>query len=127
MGFLSCRSGAPEVAAEVLEVFPANVELQHLFDHRREVGQRADGTQRSRAGGPHDSPRRSEDERILYRFERHTALVQLVREQTVGTAHDSGGSRRRTISIEKPANIVAPIDLTMLHAFSPADRAARGR
>jgi len=121
------RGGAPEVAAKVLKVFPANIQLQHLFDHRREVSQRADRTQRSYAGGPHDAPRRSQDERILDRFERHPALVQFDCEQTVRPTHDSGGSRRGAIGIEKPANIVALIDVSMFHALSPADRAARDR
>jgi hypothetical protein len=31
-------------------------------------------------GGPYDSPRRSQDERVLDRFERHTAFVQSGRE-----------------------------------------------
>ena len=37
---LSRRSGTLEFVAEVLKVFPADLQLQYFFDHRREVCQR---------------------------------------------------------------------------------------
>jgi hypothetical protein len=43
--------GTLEFVAEVLKVFRADLRLQHFFDHLREVSQRADRTQRRRAGG----------------------------------------------------------------------------
>jgi hypothetical protein len=72
---LSLLSNALEFLAEVLKVFPADLQFQHFFDRRREVSQREYRTQRS-GGGPNDSPRRSQDERVLDRFQWQTAFVR---------------------------------------------------
>ena len=88
---LSCRGGMLEFVAEVLKVFLADLQLQYFFDHRREVRQRADRSQRRSAGGPYEPPRRSQHEGVLNRFQRHAALVQLGR-QSPGP----DGGRRRT-------------------------------
>ena len=45
-GGLSRWRGTPEFVAEVLEVFRGDLELLYFFDHRREVGQRADRAER---------------------------------------------------------------------------------
>lgn len=63
--------------AEVLKIFLTDLQLQDLFDHRNEVCQRTDRTQRRRTVWPDHSSRRCQNERVLNRFKRHTALVQL--------------------------------------------------
>lgn len=56
------------------------------------------------------SSRISAESRILYRLQRHTAVVQLDRQQTVGTTYDSRRPRRRTIRFQNAPNIFARID-----------------
>ena len=70
---LSRRGGALEFVAEVLKVFLADLQLQYFFDHRREVCQRADRSQRRGASGPYEPPCRSQHEGVLNRFQRHAA------------------------------------------------------
>jgi hypothetical protein len=48
---LSRRSGTLEFVAEALKVFLADGQLQHFFDYRRKVRQRADCSQRRRPVG----------------------------------------------------------------------------
>ena len=119
---LSRRSGTLEFVAEVLKVFLADLQLQYFFDHRREVCQRADRSQRRGAGGPYESPCRSQYEGVLNRFQGHAALVQLGRQQSVRSADGAARARSHTIGVQKPAHIVA-----LFHEFSPAVRATRDR
>jgi hypothetical protein len=119
---LARRSGTLEFVTEVLKVFRADLQLQYFFDHRREVCQRADRSQRRGAGGPYEPPCRSQNEGVLNRFQGHAALVQLGREHPVRTADDAARARSRTVGIQKPAYLVA-----LLHEFSPAARATRDR
>ena len=74
---LSRRIGTLEFVAEVLKVVPADLQLLYFFDHRREVCQRADRSQRRGAGGPYEPPCRSQNQCVLDRFQGHAALVQL--------------------------------------------------
>ena len=108
---LSFRRSAVESIAEMLKVFLANVQLQDFFDHRQEVCQRADRTQRSRVGAPYHPPRRCQDECVFDCLQWHTALVQLGRQQTIRTTHHSRSARSRTVRFQQPANILARIDL----------------
>ena len=106
-GRLSCRASTLELVAEVLKVFLTDLQLQDLFDHRNEVCQRTDRTQRRGTVWPDHSSRRCQNERVLNRFKRHTALVQLGREDSIRAADGAAGARSRTIGIQKPAYIVA--------------------
>ena len=119
---LSRRSGTLEFVAEVLKVFLADLQLQYFFDHRREVCQRADRSQRRGAGGPYEPSCRSQYEGVLNRFQGHAALVQLGRQQSVRAADGAARARSHTVGIQKPAHIVA-----LFHEFSPAARATRDR
>jgi len=83
-GRLPHQSGTLEFLAEVLRVFLADLQLQYFLDHWREVCQRADRSQRRGAGGPYESPCRSQHEGVLNRFQGHAALVQLGRQHPVG-------------------------------------------
>src|SRR5260370_32482738 len=65
---LSRRGGTLEFVAEVLKVLLADLQLQYFFDHRREVCQRADRSQRRGAGGPYEPPGRGQNEGALNRF-----------------------------------------------------------
>ena len=111
---LLCRASTLESVAEVLKVFLTDLQLLHLFDHRNEVCQRPDHTQRRGASGPDQSPCRSQNARILNRFQRHTAFVQLDRQHSIRTPHGSARARSRTIGIQKPAYILA-----LLHPTHP--------
>ena len=62
------RSGTLEFEAEVLKVSLADLQLEYFFDHRREVCQRADRSQRRGAGGPYETPGGSQNEGVLNRF-----------------------------------------------------------
>jgi len=95
-----------EFIAEVLKVFLTDLQLQHFFDHRRKVCQRADGSQRRSAGGPYEPPDRSENEGVLHRFHRHTPLVQLRREHPIGPSNHAAGTRSRAVGSQKPAHVV---------------------
>ncbi len=117
---LSGRGSTLESVAEVLKVFLSDLQLRYFFDHRREVCQRADLSRRRRGGGPDHSPSRSQNERILNRFERHAALVKLGREHSVRAAGGAARARSRTVGSQKPAYIVA-----LFHELSPVARAAR--
>ena len=70
------------------------------------------------------TPSGGESQRVLDRFERHAALVQLGREQTVRAADGAGGARSRTVGFQKPADILA-----LVHAMnlSLADHAVKDR
>ena len=125
-GRLSCRSGALEFVAEVLKVFLPNLQLLDFFDHRREVSQRADRSQRRGTGGPYEPPRRSEYEGVLNRLQRYAALVQLSRQLAVRTADDAARTGSRAIGIQKPADIVALVH-GFSPGFSPGARATRDR
>ena len=117
---LSRRRGTLEFVAEVLKVFLADLQLQHFFNHRREVRQRPDRSERRGAGGPYEPPCRSQYKGVLNRVQRHAALVQLGRQHPVGTANDTARARSHTVGVQKPAHIVA-----LLHELSPAVRATR--
>jgi hypothetical protein len=67
---LSRRSDTLEFMAEVLKVFRADLQLQYFFDHRREVCQGADRSQRRGTGGPDESPYCSQHEGVLNRLPR---------------------------------------------------------
>ena len=71
------------------------------------------------SAGLRHTARRGQNQRVLDRLERHAALMQLGREQTVRPAHGAARARSRTVSFEEPPDILVP-----LHGFSPADRAA---
>src|SRR6266702_1974724 len=96
------------------EVLGTDLEKQDLFDHRREVRQRANDPQRQRIGGAREAPRGSESQRVFDRFQRHAALVQLDGEQTIGTTDGSASAGSRSIGFQKPAYI-----LVLLHEFQP--------
>jgi len=66
-----------EVVAEMPEVFRPDLKLQNFLDHRREVSQRPNRTERRSIGRSHRTPRRSEYQRILNCGQRHAAVVQL--------------------------------------------------
>src|SRR5712692_247219 len=75
------------------EVLRTNLETQDLFNDGREVRQRANDPERQSIGGARQAPRGSESQRVLDHFERHAALVQLGREQTVRRADGAGSTR----------------------------------
>jgi hypothetical protein len=104
---LSSGSGAMEFVAEVLEVFWADFELQNFLDHRREVRQRSNRTERWRIGWSRRTPRRSEYQRILNDVYRHAAVIKLSCKQTIRTAQGARGSGRRTICFENQPNKLA--------------------
>src|SRR5713226_3206659 len=103
------------------EVLRTNLETQDLFNDGREVRQRANDPERQSIGGARQAPRGSESQRVLD-FERHAALVQLGREQTVRRADGAGSTRSGTVGFQKLADIVA-----LLHEFSLAGPAATDR
>jgi hypothetical protein len=90
----------------VLKVFLAYLQLQHLFDYRREVSQRTDRAQWRRTRGPHHSPRGSQRQCVFDRFQRHAAFVQLSRQEAVRTADGAACAWSRTVSFQKPADVV---------------------
>jgi hypothetical protein len=106
----------------MLKVFLTDLQLQDLFDHRREVCQRADRSQRRGSGGPYEPPRRSQYESVLNRVQRYAAFMQLGRQHPVRTADDAARARSHAVGVQKPADIVA-----LLQEFSPAGRAATDR
>ena len=111
-----------EFVAEVLKVFLADLQLEYFFDHRREVCQRADCSQRRGAGGPYKPPYRSQNEGVINRCQGHAALVQLGRQHPVRAADGAARTRSRTIGVQKPSHIVA-----LFRRFSPAVRATTDR
>jgi len=113
-----------DAVVEMVEVLRTHLETQDLFNDGREVRQRADDAERRRIGGAPQAPRGGKGQRVFDHFERHAALVQLGREQTVLTADGAGSARSRTVGFQKPADILA-----LIHAMnlSLADHAARDR
>ena len=69
--------------------------------------------------------RRGQHERVLGRFQRHPALVQLRRRQTVRTTHRPRSAWSRSIRFQHPAHILVRVDRQTLHDLSPVARAAR--
>jgi hypothetical protein len=124
---LSFRSGALESLTEVLKVLLADLQVQHLFDHRQEVGQGADRAERRSSGRPYDAARRRQDEGILNHLQRHATLVQLGSEHPVQPTYGAGGARRCTIRVQQLANVVAVFKPSTIHQISPAEREAMGR
>ncbi len=104
---LSCGSGAVEFVAKMLKVFPANLQLKNFLDHRREVRQGTDDSERSCIGRPRRTPRRRKDQRILDRFQQHATLIQLVCKETIRAAHHARSAGHRAIGFEKPSNVLA--------------------
>ena len=98
---------ACDAATQMAEVLRTNRETQDLFDDRREVRQRTNDSKRWSIGGARQAASRGQSQRVLDRFKRNTALVQLGREQTVWTAHGAARARSRTVSFQKLADIVA--------------------
>ena len=76
---LSGGSGTLEFVAEVPEVFRSDLELQNFLDHRREVSQRPDRTERRGIGRSRRTPRRREYQRVLNCGQRHVAVIHLSR------------------------------------------------
>src|SRR5712692_4704706 len=101
-----------DAVAQVSEVLRTQLETQDLFNDGREVRQRTNDPERLSIGGARQAPRGGESQRVLDRFERHAALVQLGREQTVRAADGAGSARSRTVGFQKPAYIIA-----LLHRF----------
>ena len=99
-----------EPAAKMLEVFLADVQLQHFFDHWQEVCQRSDRSQWRRLRRTDDPPRRCQHERVLHHVQRHSAFEQLQCQQTVRTAHDTRRAWRRAIRFQDVSNILGWID-----------------
>jgi hypothetical protein len=83
--------------AQIAEVLRTHIELEDLFDDRREVGQRANDAERRSIGGTRQAPRGGQNQRVLDRLDRHAALVQLGRQQTVRAADGAAGARSRTV------------------------------
>ena len=119
-GKLRGRCDLCDAAAEMAEVLGTDLETQDLFHDGREVRQRADDAERRRIGGARQAPRGGQGQRVFDRLERHAALVQLGRQQTVRVADGAGSARSRTEGFQKPADIFA-----LLQGFSLADRAAK--
>jgi hypothetical protein len=113
-----------EFLAKVLKVFRADLQLQHLFDHWRKVGERADRAERCRAGRAYHSPRRCQNEGDLDCFQRYATFVQLSSKHSVLTTPHAR-SARVVLSIEKPAHVFALIERLAIHEFSLAGRAAK--
>ncbi len=107
---------------QIAEVLRTNRKTHDLFNHGREVGQRANDAEGWSIGGACQTPRGGQSKRVLHRLERHAALVQLGREQTVRTTNGAAGARSGAVNFEKPADVV-----TLFHEFKLADRAATGR
>ena len=123
---LSCGSGALEFVAEVLEVFRADLELQHLFDHRREVRERWQRPERRSIRRPRRTPRRRKCQRVLDCGWKHAAVIQLSCKDTIRTSNHARGTRRRTIRFENLPHILALFHIDTIN-LSPADRAATDR
>src|SRR5207244_8627437 len=93
---------AYDAIAQMVEVLGTNLKTQNLFNDRREVGQRANDREGRSIGGPRQTPRGGQCQRVLDRIERHAALVQLGREQTVRAAHGAARAISRTVGLQKP-------------------------
>jgi hypothetical protein len=104
---LSGGSATLKFVAEMPEVFRADLELQNFFDHRREVSQRPNRTERRSIGRSRRTPRRRKYQRMFNCGQSHAAVIQLSREQAIRTAHQAGSVRRQTIRFENPPHIVA--------------------
>ena len=111
-----------DAVVEMAEVLRTHLETQDLFNDGREVRQRANDAERRRIGGARQAPRGSESQRVLDRLDRHAALAQLGRQQTVRAADDAVSAQSRRVGFQKPADIVA-----LFQGFSLADRAAKDR
>ena len=103
-----------EFVAEMPEVFRPDLKLQNFLDHRREVSQRPNRTERRSIGRSHRTPRRGEYQRILNCCQRHAAVVQLRCKKTISTAHCTAGARRQTIRFQNSPHILA-----LLHRCKP--------
>src|SRR6266851_2511704 len=96
---------------QIAEVLRTNRKTHDLFNHGREVGQRANDAEGWSIGGACQTPRGGQSKRVLHR-----------REQTVRTTNGAAGARSGAVNFEKPADVV-----TLFHEFKLADRAATGR
>jgi hypothetical protein len=112
---LSCEGGTLEFAAEVPEVFRADLELLYFLDHRSEVSQRPNPTERRSIGRSRRSPRRREYQRILNCAERHAAVVQLRRKRTIRASNHADCAGRCPISFQNLPHILA-----LLHRPTPS-------
>jgi hypothetical protein len=105
----------------MIEVIVPDIEMQNFLEDRQEVGERADRRERWRICGARQAPGCSENECVLNRVDRHSTLMQLSGEQTIGAADDTACARRGTISSEDPANILASV-----HASQPCGSRSEG-
>src|SRR5438093_13540039 len=113
---------AYDAIAQMVEVLGTNLKTQNLFNDRREVGQRANDREGRSIGGARQTPRGGQCQRVLDRIERHAALVELGREQTVPAAPGAARAISRTLGFQPPADIAA-----LFHEFSPGHRPATSR
>ena len=84
----------------MLEVLRTDAQSEHFLDHRREVRQGADRTQRRGVGGPYHPARRRQDQGVFDRRQRHTAFMQLGRQEAVRTADCARRPRCLPVSAE---------------------------
>src|SRR5665213_766495 len=98
---------ALEFVAEVLKVFRADFQLQNFVDHRREVRQRTNDSERCCIGRPCRAPRRRRSQRVSDCFERQATLIQMVCKEAIRAARHARSARSRAISVENPLHILA--------------------
>src|SRR5712692_403715 len=115
-----------DAIAQIVEVLRTNLETQDLFDDGREVRQRADDPERRSIGGPGHASRGGESQRVLDRFERHAALVQLSGEQTVGTTDSTASAGSRSIGFQESVYILALVHAMNRRSSPYGSSAARG-
>jgi hypothetical protein len=104
---LSSGSGTLKFIAEMPEVLRPDLELQNFFDHRREVSQRPDRTERRSIGRSRRTPRRRKYQRMFNSAQRHAAFIQARRKRAIRTAHYARSAGRQTIRFENPPHILA--------------------
>ena len=114
-----------EFVAEMPEVFRPDLKLQNFLDHRREVSQRPNRTERRSIGRSHRTSRGRKDHRVLNRRQRHAAVMQLSRKRTIRASNYACCAGRCAIRFENLPHILALLHPTA--TLSPAARAATDR
>jgi hypothetical protein len=105
----------------MLEVFAPNFEMHHFLDNRQEVGQGANRRKWRDIGGARQAPGGGEDECVFNGRDRHSTLVQLCSEQTVGAPDHTARFRSATVCVQDSTYILAAV-----HAPQPCGSRSDG-
>src|SRR5580658_702077 len=117
-----------ELVTEILEVFRADAQAEHLLDHGKEISQRTNRAQRRSICGPHQAARRRQQECVFDHAHGDAALVELQGHHSVRAADSPHRTRRFAIRFQNSANIFF-LAAAVVHEddLSLADRAATDR